>query len=86
MHTSAPPEAPSVPAPAAHNAIPPRPATPPKQLSDVSFASFVGKGLNERMLALIPYEFCSEVQALTLPPILAGKDVYVSLTRARACS
>jgi superfamily II DNA/RNA helicase len=45
------------------------------KLSDVMFWSFTEHDLSEEMLKLIPYEFCSEVQAASLQPILSGKDV-----------
>jgi hypothetical protein len=68
------PSAPAHAAAAVTNA-PRAPSPETKKLSDVTFRSFTEHGLSEEMLKLIPYEFCSEVQAATLEPILKGKDV-----------
>jgi hypothetical protein len=38
----------------------------------MTLRSFTEHGLSEAMLELIPYVFCSEVQAATLEPILRG--------------
>jgi hypothetical protein len=46
-----------------------------RQLSDVSFASAVGRGFDPQMHKRIPYDFCSEVQAATLERALQGRDV-----------
>ena len=52
-----------------------RPASPPG-FSQVKFSDLVASGkIAKELMAGIPFEYCSEVQAATVDPILAGQDV-----------
>ncbi|KIM29695.1 hypothetical protein M408DRAFT_328559 [Serendipita vermifera MAFF 305830] len=53
----------------------------PTGISQTRFMDFVDQGkISKSLLSKIPYEFCTEVQAQTIEPILSGSDV---LARAK---
>ena len=52
-----------------------RPASP-GGISSIRFLDFADQGkISKSLLARNPYEFCTEVQAQTMEPILSGVDV-----------